>query len=177
MPSPVSFRPIRWSVNALARSRSSRRTRNVPPVVILFTVKWPGDSSGGGRAGRGRGGVAGAGPGRGGRGGVARGRRVLVEPLVGPHDVVLTPERVKGALLRGPGAADRSHRLTFERAGHALMGAILLRPARVDPLILNPEPDPPHIEERQTVDRLGGKRHPICRSGSRAAGHPRERPA
>src|ERR1041384_1564660 len=98
MPSPVSFRPIRWSVNALARSRSSRRTRNVPPVVILFTVKWPGYSSGGSLAGQGR------------RGGVARGRHVLVEPLVGPHGVVLTPERVKGALPRGPGAADRSPR-------------------------------------------------------------------
>src|SRR5260370_41504716 len=46
-----------------------------------------------------------------GRGSVVRGGRVLVEPLVRPHGVVLAAEGIEGPLLRSTRATDGADRL------------------------------------------------------------------
>jgi hypothetical protein len=66
---------------------------------------------------------------------------------VRPHRVVLQAESIEGVLLRGAGAPDRADGLALQRAVHALVRPVLLRPARMDALMLNAEPQPPHVEE------------------------------
>ena len=44
---------------------------------------------------------------------------------------------------------------------HALVRAVLLRVGRQDPLMLNPQAEPPHIERRQAVQRRGGEGHAV----------------
>src|SRR5215467_8741991 len=52
----------------------------------------------------------------------------------------------------------------LERAMHAFMSAVLLRMAREDPLVLNPQAEPPDIELRQPVDARGREGHAIVRA-------------
>jgi hypothetical protein len=60
--------------------------------------------------------------------------------------VVFIADAVEGALLRGEPTPRRSNRLGFQRLMHALVRAVLLRVCGQDPLVLNPESQPPRIE-------------------------------
>jgi len=53
---------------------------------------------------------------------------------------------------------------------HPFVSAILLGAGRQDPLMLNAQADPPHVEDREAVDTGGGKRHAVIRTnGTRQA--------
>src|SRR3990172_9196718 len=81
--------------------------------------------------------------------------------LVRPLGVVLRPKSIEGPLLRRrvvPWWTDSS---TLERPVHAFVGAVLLRPSRVNALVLDPEAHPPDVELREAVDAAGGKGHPV----------------
>ena len=92
---------------------------------------------------------------------VAARRRLLPETFVRPLGVVLTPEGVEVALLGGTGLADGLDRLAFERAMHAFMRPVVLRTARVDPLVHDAEAHPPDVEIREAMDRLRGERDAV----------------
>src|SRR6266446_1749486 len=44
---------------------------------------------------------------------------------------------------------------------HPFVGAVLLRTGGQNPLVLNAQPDPPHVELREAVDAAGGERHAV----------------
>lgn len=99
-----------------------------------------------------------------------RGGGPPVQRLVGPLFVVLDPESMEGALLgRGvrPGWADGP---ALQRLVPPLVSAVLLWPARVNALVLNPEPHPPDVELGKAVDAAGGERDPVV--GPDRAGEP-----
>ena len=47
---------------------------------------------------------------------------------------------------------------------HPLMGAVLLRTTGMNPLMLDAEPHPPHVQIREPVDRLRRERHAVVRA-------------
>src|SRR5262249_49547588 len=84
-----------------------------------------------------------------------------VEELVRPFVVVRGPKGVEGALLRGEGGARRSDGVRFECLVHPFMGSVLLRMRGQDPLMLNAEAQPPHVQLRQPVQAGRGERHAV----------------
>jgi hypothetical protein len=86
------------------------------------------------------------------------GWRPEVERLVRALFIVLTTEAVEACLLgtlvalRGPG------RFGFQRAVHALVRAVLLRPPWRNSLMADAQLNPPHLELAQATERGGGKR-------------------
>src|SRR5437870_1369985 len=95
-----------------------------------------------------------------------------------PLLVVLQTEAIEGSLLGGQRCAGWTNRIGLERLVHALVGAVLLRLARKDPLVLNPQPHPPHIQLRQSVNASRRERDAIVGAdrGPRDAGRPRTQP-
>lgn len=89
------------------------------------------------------------------RGGVpARGGRLVIERLVGPHLVVGLYERVERPLLQfrvGRGGLDD---FRFQDAMHALVRAVFLRTRRRNALMHDPELQPPRIEAIQSVNAV-----------------------
>ena len=81
-----------------------------------------------------------------GRGAIAAGRRVLVESLMGSDVVEVVAEVLEPGLLLGRACGRRAGGLGLERAVHALVAAVLLRLARLDPLELDAELDPMNRE-------------------------------
>ena len=124
--------------------------RNVPAFVIRFTRKCPGYSSGGSCSGNGRGERP-----------IERGGWAPAQGFVGALVVVQRPEGVEGALLGGERAAGRADRVGLQGLVHPLVGAVLLRVSRQDPLVLDPELQPPDIELGEAVDAAGGERHAV----------------
>ncbi len=58
---------------------------------------------------------------------------------------------------------------------HPFVGAVLLGTGGQDPLVLNAQQQPPHVELRETVDPRRGERHPVVgANGSRQAVLPEE---
>src|SRR5262245_53591960 len=78
-----------------------------------------------------------------------------------PFFVVRETEAIEGSLLGSQRGAGWPNRIGLERLVHALVGAVLLRLARKDPLVLNPQPHPPHIQLRQSVDTRRRERDAI----------------
>src|SRR5690606_7571346 len=70
-------------------------------------------------------------------------------------------EAIEGPLLGGGILAWGPDRPALEGPVHSLVGAILLRPARMDALVLDAEAHPPDIELGEAVDAGGGEGHPI----------------
>src|SRR6478736_1288774 len=85
-----------------------------------------------------------------GRGAIAAGRRVLIESLMGSDVVEVLAEVLEPGLLLGRACGRRAGGLGLERAVHALVAAVLLRLARLDPLELDAELDPMNREPGQT---------------------------
>src|SRR6266568_6910790 len=71
------------------------------------------------------------------------------------HGVVFPPEAIEDFLLRRTALLDWANRLAFESAVHSLVGSVLIRPSGEDALVLDPEPHPPDIEIRESVNGLG----------------------
>ena len=77
--------------------------------------------------------------------------------------IVVAAKRVERALLprqierRGPRG------LRFQGAVHPFMRAVLLWRGQPDPLMLNPEPQPPHVQPRQAVQSDIRERHAVVR--------------
>src|SRR5712692_1609485 len=138
MPSSVSSRPTVWSTRGLARWSSLWWKRKVPPVVIFFTRKWPGYSSAGSRAGYGRG------------------------------DAVYREAGVHCCNHSCGRTVLYSRRKASKACCCAAQVRRTGRPAWMDALMLNPEPHPPHVEEGESVNRLGGEGHPVV--GTNRAG-------
>src|SRR3990170_5422765 len=88
---------------------------------------------------------------------VERGGRPAPEKLVWALVVVEDPEPVEGALLGGQVRLGGPRRRGLEGPMHPLVGPVLLGTGRQDPLVLNPEPDPPHVELREAVDAAAGE--------------------
>src|SRR5882762_1934692 len=89
-----------------------------------------------------------------------RGRRpaqVFVRPLL----IVLSAKPIEGPLLRDQRRARGTNGLGLERFVHALVRAILLWLARQDPLVLNAETHPPHIQLGESVNAGGCERDAI----------------
>ena len=78
-----------------------------------------------------------------------------------PFVVVLGSEDIEGALLARTRAHSGPCRLSLQCAMHPFMGAVLLGPTRMNPLMLDTEPHPPHVQIRKPVDRLRRERHAI----------------
>src|SRR3546814_19318121 len=96
-----------------------------------------------------------------------------------PFVIELLAEEVEPALLVGRGCFRRIAGFALERAVHALVAAVLLRLARIDPLQLNPHLRPARREPRQPAGfslRLSMSR-PTSSAGvappCRCAPHPR----
>ena len=89
---------------------------------------------------------------------------------MGPLVVVLRPERIEGALLARAGPPRRTRHLPLERPMHPFVCPVLLRPARMNALVLDPEAHPPPVEVREAVDRLRRERHAVIGPGG--AGQP-----
>ena len=64
-------------------------------------------------------------------------------------------------MLRREPAPRRANRLGFQRLVHPLVRPILLRMRRQNALVLDAEPEPPHIEGRQTMNRHRGEGHAV----------------
>src|SRR3546814_20586813 len=77
---------------------------------------------------------------------------------------------VEPALLVGRGCFRRIAGFALERAVHALVAAVLLRLARIDPPHLNPHLRPARREPRQPAGASRGKRRTLVAA-------PRPRPA
>jgi len=83
---------------------------------------------------------------------------------VGPLVIVEAAEGGERPLLqrqRGPRGPDR---FAFEHLVHPLVGPVLLRVHREDPLVLNPQAEPPHVELGEPVNPGRGKGHPVVRA-------------
>jgi hypothetical protein len=83
--------------------------------------------------------------------------QMLMRPLV----VVLPSEEIEGPLLGGQRGARWPNGVGLEGLVHPLVGPVLLRVAREDALVLNPEAHPPHIQLRETVNAGRGERDAI----------------
>src|SRR6266852_3584564 len=80
---------------------------------------------------------------------------------MGPLVVVLVAKPVEGPLLRRQPTPRWANRLGLQRFVHALVRAILLRMRGQDPLVLNAESQPPHIEGRQAMNRDRREGHAV----------------
>jgi hypothetical protein len=90
---------------------------------------------------------------------------------VGALLVVLESKPIKHLLLSLSVAGRRSRRLVLQRSVHALMTSILLGMARLDLQRLDPQPDPPHRQPRESRHSRRRKRSPII--GHNRPGEPR----
>ena len=108
--------------------------RKVPAWVMRLTRKCPGYSIGSSRVSYAR--------------GEGRQNEAGVRPqvLVGSLLVVQPSEIIDRALLGDDRGARGPNGIRLSRFVHAFMGAVLLRLAGQDPLMLNAEAHPPHIE-------------------------------
>src|SRR5262245_62581305 len=88
-------------------------------------------------------------------------RRLLAQRLVRPLVIVGGAKRFELSLLARAGRRGRSGCLRLQRPVHALMGAVLLRMARLGPYRANPQADPPHAQRRQPVQARGLERGAI----------------
>ena len=70
-------------------------------------------------------------------------------------------EPIERALLGGQMPVGWAGGRGLQGAMHPFVGAVLLWTRRQDPLVLNAQPDPPHVELREAVDAGGGERHPV----------------
>lgn len=95
---------------------------------------------------------------------------VALEGIVRPHLVVLAPECVEEPLLPSEIRAGRARGPGLVRPVHALMRAVLLRRCRADPLVLDPQPEPPDGELREPVAGRCSRRARHCRCGSPGGG-------
>src|SRR3546814_1468106 len=91
-----------------------------------------------------------------------------------PFVIELLAEEVEPALLVGRGCFRRIAGFALERAVHALVAAVLLRLARIDPLQLNPHLRPARREPRQPAGASRGKRRTIVAAHRRSEEHPSE---
>src|SRR5262245_35673778 len=106
---------------------------------------------------------------------VERGWGTAAEKLVRPLLVVEEAEAIERPLLPGQVVLWRPGGRGLERAMHAIMGAVLLRMTRENPLVLNPQAHPPDIELREPVDPRGREGHAIVGAdGLRQAVLPKE---
>jgi len=101
---------------------------------------------------------------------VQRGGRPAPEKLVRALVVVEDTEAVEGALLGGQVPLRGPRGRGLEGPMHPFVGPVLLGTGGQDPLVLNAEADPPHVELRKAVDAGGGERHPVV--GANGAGQP-----
>jgi hypothetical protein len=95
---------------------------------------------------------------------VERGGRSAAEELVRALVVVEDAESVEGALLGGQVTVGWPRGRRLEGPMHPRVGTVLLGAGGQDPLVLNAQPDPPHVELRQPVNAAGGKRHAVVRA-------------
>src|SRR2546425_3120568 len=98
---------------------------------------------------------------RAGRGPIERAGRPAVEKLMGPLVVVLLAEALEGPLLRRERGAWGANGPALQRLVHALVGAILLRMGGQNPLVLNAQAQPPHVERRESMQRRRCERHTV----------------
>jgi hypothetical protein len=89
--------------------------------------------------------------------GVERGRRRIVERLMGAERVVLVAPPIEAALLVAPAVARRPRAFALERQMHALVPAVLLRGAGLDEIGDDAEADPPDRERGEAPEGLGGE--------------------
>ena len=91
-----------------------------------------------------------------GRGAIARAGCPTAEKLVGPLGLYFWRNRGRRAAGCEVGAR-RPNRASFQGLVHALVGAVLLRGGRQDPLVLIAEAEPPHVEGGEPMQRGGGE--------------------
>ena len=81
---------------------------------------------------------------------------------MGPLPVVLVDEGIEACLLLQDVVGGGLGRFFLQRQVHALVPAVLFGMARFGPLDLNAEPEPPHGEFAEPVQRLRRrKRDPV----------------
>src|SRR6266404_1850607 len=90
-----------------------------------------------------------------GRGSIEPRRRHLAQGFVRPVVVEVVAEAVEADLLLGQARRRRTRCLGLERAMHALMPAVLLRLARINPLQPDAELDPVRRQPRQPASAVG----------------------
>jgi hypothetical protein len=74
---------------------------------------------------------------------------------MGPLLVEGADELIEASLLLEEVLGGGLGGLLLERQMHALMAAVLLRVSGLDALDIDPEPQPPHRQARQTKERVG----------------------
>jgi hypothetical protein len=90
------------------------------------------------------------------------GRAGHAQRLMRPFGVVAGDEVVELRLLLQEVPACRLGCLQLQSQVHALVTSVLLRVARLDPLDLNAEPQPPHRELREVEQGIGaGEGHAV----------------
>ena len=97
-------------------------------------------------------------------GAIERSRGGEIQRLVRTVMVVDGAEGVEAPLLLGRRGRRRAGGFRFQGAVQALMAAVLLRLARIDPFRLDPELDPPHRKLRQPACAHRGEGRPIVRA-------------
>ena len=102
------------------------------------------------------------------RAGVRAGRRVIqgtrcaaAQELMRALVVVLLSKAVECALLGGERGARGANRAPLQGLMHAFVGTVLLGVRGQDPLVLNAQTQPPHVERREAVQRRGGEGHTV----------------
>jgi hypothetical protein len=94
---------------------------------------------------------------------------------VGPFVVVETAAGIEDALLAREARLRWPARLAFEGLVHPLVSTVLLRVSGQDPLMLDAQPEPPHVQLREAVDAGGGEGHAVIgANGARQPVLPKE---
>src|SRR6266851_787626 len=93
---------------------------------------------------------------------LCRCRHPHAQRLMGALLVVALDEGIEARLLLEHIRLRRAGGLPLQGEVHALVPAVLLRLARLDPLDQNAEPQPPHGELTQPVESMPGRKgHPV----------------
>ena len=150
MPSSVSS-PMPWLTTEFASYSSRSPNRNVPAVVTFFTRKCSENSSGGRRAAYDR------------DDGVYRDAGVFLDSALRADAPCCTRSETGRSSFADDRRCVAPDRATFDRSVHPLVGAVLLRSPRMNPVMLNPKAPPPYVEIRQAMDGPGGEGHPVVR--------------
>src|SRR6516165_8144185 len=95
---------------------------------------------------------------------VERRRGPAAEGLMRPLLVEEPPKGLEGPVLGGAVRAGRAGGVVLERLVHAFVRAVLLGARWPDALMLDAQPQPPHVELGEPVEPGRGERHAVVRA-------------